>query len=91
MTAMLSMKQAVLIRAGEAGALKRFYYPGARFDVVMVGGRTRRADTTVLTEMATAQWLVAPPENSLYAYARWLVTDAGRAEYRQFKEARRWR
>jgi len=85
------MKQAVLLRAGEAGALKRFYYPGARFDVVLVAGRTRRADSQALAEMAELGWLVAPPESSPYAYARWLVTEAGRVEYRQFKEARKWR
>lgn len=88
---MLSVKQAVLIRAGEAGALKRFYYPGARFDVVMVAGRTRKVDMATLTEMVKSEWLVAPPLDSPYAYARWLVTEAGRAEYREFKEARRWR
>lgn len=88
---MLSMKQAVLVKAGEAGTLTRFYYTGARFDVVMVAGRTRRADAAVLAEMVEAGWLIPPPMNSDADYLPWGVTEAGREEYRLFRVARRWR
>lgn len=88
---MLTVKQGVLLRAVEAGVLKRFYYPGARFDVILVGGRTRRVDAATLNDLLAQGFLVEPPKTSEYAYARWLITPEGTAAYREFRENRKWR
>lgn len=87
----ITVKEAALLRAAETGALKRFYYTGASFDVILRAGRTRRADAALLKAMADNGLLTPPPTKCSYPMARWLLTADGAAAYQEFKETRRWR
>lgn len=87
----VTVKQAALLRAAETGALKRFYYTGASFDVILRAGRTRKVDAALLQTMADDGLLTPPPTKCSYPMARWLLTADGAAAYAQFKETRKWR